>query len=217
VEYKKLREEMVKKQLVPRGIMDKKVLEAFLQIEREKFVPSSMKEDAYGDFPLSIGEGQTISQPYMVALMTQCLKLTGEEKVLEIGTGSGYQTAILARLSKEVYSVERIPSLASRAKRILKQIGYTNVRIFVGNGTLGLEEYAPYDRIIVTAGAREVPPPLIQQLSEGGIMVIPVGNAYSQELRVIEKKKGGKIGSKTVENCVFVPLIGQYGWGEKVE
>lgn len=217
VEYKKLREEMVKRQLIPRGISDKRVLETFLRVEREKFVPPSVREDAYGDFPLSIGEGQTISQPYMVALMTQCLKLAGEEKVLEIGTGSGYQTAILAWLSREVYSVERIPSLASKAKKLLKQMGYTNVRIFVGNGTLGLEEYAPYDRIMVTASAKEVPSPLIEQLNEEGVMVIPVGDAYSQELKIIEKKKGGKISSRTVERCVFVPLIGQYGWEERVE
>lgn len=215
MDYKKLREDMVRRQLIPRGIKDKKVLDAFLQVEREKFVPSSVKEDAYGDFPLSIGEGQTISQPYMVALMTQCLKLTGKEKVLEIGTGSGYQTAILARLSKQVYSVERIPALAYRAKKILQQMNYTNVKIFIGNGSLGLEEYAPYDRILVTAGAREVPPPLLDQLKEKGRMVIPVGDAYSQELKVIDKTENGEINSWAVERCVFVPLIGQYGWEGK--
>ncbi len=215
--YKKLREQMVKNQLIPRGIKDKKVLEAFLKVEREKFVPPSVREDAYGDFPLSIGEGQTISQPYMVALMTQCLKLNGQEKVLEIGTGSGYQTAILALLSREIYSVERIPSLANKARRLLKELGYENVKIFVGNGTVGLQEFAPYDRIIVTAGAKDIPPPLLNQLNDGGIMVIPVGDPYSQELRVVEKKKGGRLKSKTVERCVFVPLIGQYGWEEERE
>jgi len=216
VDYKKLREEMVKRQLIPRGINDRRVLDAFLRVEREKFVPSSLREDAYKDFPLSIGEGQTISQPYMAALMTQCLNLRGQEKILEIGTGSGYQTAILALLGWQVYSVERIPSLAEKAKKLLKKMGYDNVKIFVGNGTVGLEQYAPYDRILVTAGAKDIPPPLIQQLAEEGIMVIPVGNAYSQELMVV-KKKDGKISSKGVERCVFVPLIGQYGWEEKIE
>ncbi len=216
MDYKKLREEMVKRQLIPRGINDRRVLDAFLRVEREKFVPSSLREDAYKDFPLSIGEGQTISQPYMAALMTQCLNLRGEEKILEIGTGSGYQTAILALLGWQVYSVERIPSLAEKAKKLLKKMGYDNVKIFVGNGTVGLEQYAPYDRILVTAGAKDIPPPLIQQLAEEGIMVIPVGNAYSQELMVV-KKKDGKISSKGVERCVFVPLIGQYGWEEKIE
>lgn len=216
MDYKKLREEMVKRQLIPRGINDRRVLDAFLRVEREKFVPSSLREDAYKDFPLSIGEGQTISQPYMAALMTQCLNLRGQEKILEIGTGSGYQTAILALLGWQVYSVERIPSLAEKAKKLLKKMGYDNVKIFVGNGTVGLEQYAPYDRILVTAGAKDIPPPLIQQLAEEGIMVIPVGNAYSQELMVV-KKKDGKISSKGVERCVFVPLIGQYGWEEKIE
>lgn len=216
MDYKKQREEMVKRQLIPRGISDKKVLDAFLQVEREKFVPPQAREDAYKDFPLSIGEGQTISQPYMVALMTQCLMLTGKQKVLEIGTGSGYQTAILSLLSREVCSIERVPSLATRAKRVLKQLDYCNVRVFTGDGTLGLKDYAPYDRILVTAGARNVPPPLIRQLNEGGIMVIPVGDVYSQELMVVKRKKG-EVSSKIVERCVFVPLVGQYGWEGKVE
>lgn len=217
MDYKRLREEMVRKQLIPRGITDRKVLDAFLRVEREKFVPLMVRKDAYGDFPLSIGEGQTISQPYMVALMTQCLKLSGKEKVLEIGTGSGYQTAILAQLTREVYSVERIPSLAEKARNLLKKMGYKNIRIFVGNGSLGLKEYAPYDRIIVTAGAKNLPSPLLEQLKEGGVMVIPVGDTYSQELMVVEKKKGEKITTRVVEKCVFVPLIGEYGWEGKVD
>jgi len=216
VDYKRLREEMVRTQLAPRGIRDKKVLDVFLRVEREKFVPPSSRKDAYKDFPLSIGEGQTISQPYMVALMTECLELSGKEKVLEIGTGSGYQTAILSLLSKEVYSVERIPSLAERAKKTLKELGYNNVKIFIRDGTLGLKEYSPYDRILVTAGAKDVPPPLIEQLGEGGIMVIPVGDIYCQDLMVIRKRKG-KVYSKKVEKCVFVPLIGKYGWEERSE
>jgi len=216
VDYKKLREEMVKKQLIPRGINDRKVLDAFLKVERERFVPLSSRRDAYRDFPLSIGEGQTISQPYMVALMTQCLELTGSEKVLEIGTGSGYQTAILALLSRQVYSVERIPSLAERAKKLLSEMGYSNVRIFGGDGSMGLKEYSPYERILVTAGAGDIPPPLIEQLDEEGIMVIPVGDVYSQEL-IVAKKQKGKILKRKVERCVFVPLIGKYGWEGRID
>jgi len=216
LDYQKLREKMVKKQLIPRGIKDERVLTAFLQVPRERFVPEEVREDAYGDFPLSIGEGQTISQPYIVALMTQCLKLKGEEKVLEIGTGSGYQTAILALLSKKVYSVERIKTFAQKAQKILRELKYSNIKIIVGNGTLGWEEFSPYDRIIVTAGAKDIPVPLIHQLKENGIMVIPVGDAYSQELKVIEKKKE-EITTQTVERCIFVPLIGKHGWGEEID
>lgn len=202
---------MVERQLIPRGISDQKVLDAFLQVEREKFVPPAAKRDSYRDSPLSIGQGQTISQPYMVALMTQCLELTGEEKVLEIGTGSGYQTAILSVLSRQVYSIERFPSLAEKAREVLRKSGYHNVRIFEGDGTLGLPECAPYDRILVTAGARSIPPPLVRQLEEGGLMVIPVGHAYSQQLMVV-RRKGGQVSSEVVERCVFVPLVGRYGW-----
>lgn len=213
--YKRLRQGMVKDQLIARGISDERVLAVFYKVEREKFVPSDLREDAYGDFPLSIGEGQTISQPYMVALMTQSLELKGCERVLEIGTGSGYQTAILTELSEEVYSVERIKSLAQKAESLLKKLGYSKVKIFVSDGTMGWEEFSPYDRILVTAGAKQVPQPLVNQLKDEGIMVIPVGSVYSQELRVIRKKKG-RVRSTTVERCVFVPLIGKYGWSENV-
>ena len=215
MDYKRLREGMVKDQLIARGISDERVLAAFYKVEREKFVPSDLREDAYGDFPLSIGEGQTISQPYMVALMTQSLELKGCERVLEIGTGSGYQTAILAELSEGVYSVERIKSLAQKAESLLKKLGYSKVKIFVSDGTRGWEEFSPYDRILVTAGAKQVPQPLVNQLKDEGIMVIPVGSIYSQELRVIRKKKG-RVRSISVERCVFVPLIGKYGWSENV-
>jgi len=211
LDYKKLREQMVRDQLITRGITNQRVLAAFYKVEREKFVPSVVRKDAYEDFPLSIGEDQTISQPYMVALMTQSLELKGQEKVLEIGTGSGYQTAILAELSKEIYSIERIKVLAERAEKLLEKLGYNNIKIFLSNGTLGWKECSPYDRILVTAGAREVPQPLIEQLKEKGIMVIPVGGSYSQDLRVIRKRKTD-IKSVTVERCVFVPLIGKYGW-----
>ncbi|NQS89080.1 protein-L-isoaspartate(D-aspartate) O-methyltransferase [Patescibacteria group bacterium] len=216
MDYQRLREKMVKKQLIPRGIKDERILTAFLQVPRERFVPEEVREDAYGDFPLSIGEGQTISQPYMVALMTQCLDLKGKEKVLEIGTGSGYQTAILAELSGEVYSVERIRIFAQRAGELLRKLKYNNVKILVGNGTLGWKEFSPYDRIIVTAGTKDIPPSLIHQLKEDGVMVIPVGDVHSQDLKVLRKKKE-EIITQAVERCIFVPLIGKYGWGERVD
>jgi len=216
LDYQRLREKMVKKQLIPRGIKDERILTAFLQVPRERFVPEEVREDAYGDFPLSIGEGQTISQPYMVALMTQCLDLKGKEKVLEIGTGSGYQTAILAELSGEVYSVERIRIFAQRAGELLRKLKYNNVKILVGNGTLGWKEFSPYDRIIVTAGTKDIPPSLIHQLKEDGVMVIPVGDVHSQDLKVLRKKKE-EIITQAVERCIFVPLIGKYGWGERVD
>ena len=212
--YKKLRERMVRDQFIARGITDQRVLAAFYKVEREKFVPSGVRNNAYEDFPLSIGEGQTISQPYMVALMTQSLELKGNEKVLEIGTGSGYQTAILAELARKVYSVERMRTLAERARKLLEKLGYSNVKILLGDGTLGWEESSPYDRILVTAGAREIPQPLTDQLEEGGVMVIPVGNSYSQDLRVVRKRKN-RIKTARVEKCVFVPLIGKYGWDER--
>ncbi len=211
--YKKLREQMVRDQFIARGITDQRVLAAFHKVEREKFVPSELRKDAYKDFHLSIGKGQTISQPYMVGLMTQSLGLNGNEKVLEIGTGSGYQTAILAELAGEVHSVERIRVLAERARKLLEKLGYSNVKILLRDGTLGWEESSPYDRILVTAGAREIPQPLTDQLDEGGVMVIPVGKSYSQDLEVVVKRKN-QIKTVTVEKCVFVPLIGKYGWDE---
>lgn len=212
--YRRLREKMVKKQLIPRGIKEEEVLSAFYEVEREKFVPPELQNIAYEDSPLSIGEGQTISQPYMVALMTQSLELKRDKEILEIGTGSGYQTAILAELSKMVYSIERIEALAERAKKTLNELGYTNVKILVGDGTLGWKEFSPYDRILVTAGTKRVPLPLINQLNEEGILVIPIGDVYYQQLKVIRKEKNG-IESKTLERCVFVPLIGKYGWNEE--
>ena len=214
MDYKKLREQMVREQFITRGIADQRVLAAFYKVEREKFVPPEVRNKAYQDFPLSIGEGQTISQPYMVALMTQSLELKGDEKILEIGTGSGYQTAILAELAREVYSIERIRVLAERARKLLEKLGYSNIKIFLSDGTLGWKESSPYDRILVTAGAREIPQPLTDQLEEEGIMVIPVGNSYSQDLRVVRKRKN-RIKTATVEKCVFVPLIGKYGWDER--
>ncbi len=210
MDYGKLRKEMVEYQLKSRGIRDRKVLDAFLRVEREKFVPPEMKETAYDDTPLPIGEGQTISQPYIVALMTEALKLEGNEKVLEVGTGSGYQAAILAEIGCEVYSVERIPSLAEKAKKVLEQLGY-KVNIKIGDGTLGWEEFAPYDRIIVTAAGPDIPKSLISQLQDGGKLIMPVGDYFSQEL-ILLTKKGKRLIKENLGGCQFVPLKGKEGW-----
>ena len=205
------RREMVKAQLIPRGIADKGVLEAMKKVPRHRFVPENVVESAYEDCPLPIGEGQTISQPYMVALMTECLGLGGKEKVLEIGTGSGYQAAVLAELATEIYTIERVEKLRNRAGEILKACGYTNIQLKVGDGSKGWPEFSPYDGIIVTAGSPDIPRPLTEQLAEGGRLVIPVGGCYSQDL-VIMEKKGGELKRKDVCGCVFVPLVGKYGW-----
>ena len=206
------RKEMVEYQIKLRGVEDPLVLKAMLKVKRHLFVPEDLRKEAYEDYPLPIGEDQTISQPYMVAIMTELLELKGDEKVLEIGTGSGYQTAILAEIAKEVYSVERIKSLAERAKNILDKLGYSNIKIKVGDGSEGWEEFSPYDAILVTAGAPDVPEPLFEQLKEGGRLVIPVGGRFSQTLVRVRKIKGKK---KVEEffDCAFVPLIGKYGFG----
>ncbi len=211
--YTALRNRMVEQQLIPRGISNERVLEAFRTVERHVFIPAELRDSAYEDHPLPIGEGQTISQPYMVALMTQCLDLKGDEKILEIGTGSGYQAAILATIVKEVYSVERVELLAKRAESALKKLGYNNVKIKVGDGTLGWKEYAPYDGIIVTAAAPKIPDTYMEQLSVGGKLVIPAGEMYSQVLTVVEKKTDG-IRAREICGCVFVPLLGKEGWKE---
>ena len=208
-----LRKRMLEEQLLPRGIRDTLVLAAFSKVERHRFVPEELIGSAYGDFPVPIGEGQTISQPYIVALMSECLKLTGKEKVLEIGTGSGYQTAILAELSAQVYSVERIAGLSVRAETLLKELGYTNIKFKVGDGSLGWQEYGLYDRIIITAASPRLPLPLSEQLKEGGRIVLPLGETFSQVLTVAEKKEG-KLDSERVCGCVFVPLVGKYGYKE---
>jgi len=209
--FEELRNEMVNTQLLPRGISDQRVLEAFRKVPRDEFIPESMRASAYDDAALPIGIGQTISQPYMVAIMTELLKLKGNEKVLEIGTGSGYQAAILAHLCKKVYTIERIESLSLRAKEIMKNLGCANVEFIVGDGTLGYPKEAPYGGIIVTAGCPEIPPPLIVQLAEGGRLVIPVGERYLQTLTVVAREKG-EIKTEESIGCVFVPLIGKYGW-----
>ncbi len=206
------RERMVEKDISPRGLKDQRVLDAMLKVPRHLFVGQDQRMSAYEDHPLPIGEGQTISQPYIVALMTEALKLTGTETVLEIGTGSGYQTAILAELAARVYSIERIPSLTGRARKVLDSLGYNNVLVKLSDGTLGWDEYAPYDRILVTAGAPSVPEPLIDQLAPGGILVIPVGSNSLQELVRVTKREDGSVREERMGSCVFVRLVGKHGW-----
>jgi protein-L-isoaspartate(D-aspartate) O-methyltransferase len=205
------RERMVEEQLAGRGVTDPRVLAAMRRVPRDLFVEEALRERAYGDHPLPIGDGQTISQPYMVGKMTELLKLDGTQKVLEIGTGSGYQAAVLGELSARVCTVERIPKLAKRAREILEMLGYSNVWVRVANGTLGWPDEAPFDRILVAAGAPNVPPPLFEQLAEGGCMVMPVGEANTQVLRLIEKRDGEMHTTEHAE-CVFVKLVGKYAW-----
>ncbi len=201
---------MVSSQIKSRGVADKRVLSAVEKVPRHLFVPRDLADSAYEDRPLPVGEGQTASQPFIVALMSQCLELCGKEKVLEIGTGSGYQSAILAELSEMVYTVERIEKLSLGARKVIKDLGYLNVVFKVGDGSCGWEENSPYDAIIVTAAAPEAPECLVEQLAEGGRLVIPVGPRSLQELVVI-KKQGGAVVRSGVSGCVFVPLIGKYG------
>lgn len=203
-DFSVLRERMVKTQIEARGVKDKAVLEAMRKVERHRFVPSEFEHFAYEDMPLPIGSGQTISQPYIVALMTELLQLKGKEKVLELGTGSGYQAAILAELTKEVYTIEILPELARRAEKLLKDLGYKNIKVKSGDGYLGWPESAPFDAIIVTCAPEKVPQPLIEQLAEGGRMVIPVGEAY-QELKLLVKTKG-KLIQKDILPVRFVPM-----------
>ena len=212
MEFEEERKKMVETQLKGRKIRDGRVLEAMGKVPRHRFVEKDFQSNAYADYPLPIEEGQTISQPYMVALMTECLELKGEEKVLEIGTGSGYQVAVLAELAKEVYSVERVESLSRGAGELLRDLGYPNVKLKVGDGSKGWEEYSPYEGIMVTAGSPDIPQTLVDQLSgEGGRMVIPVGGSFSQELTVVIKRKD-KVEKRNICGCVFVPLIGEFGW-----
>ncbi len=204
-EFSKLREEMVRTQIEARGIKDRGVLEAMRKVRRHQFVPPRYQRFAYEDTPLSIGEGQTISQPYIVALMTELLRLTGKEKVLEIGTGSGYQAAILAELAAYVYTVEILPNLAHQADQLLKRLGYKNILVKCGDGYFGWKEYAPFDAIIVTCAPEEIPSALVEQLADGGRMVMPVGST-SQELILIEKKNN-EIKIKDVIPVRFVPML----------
>ncbi|MEW6614483.1 MAG: protein-L-isoaspartate(D-aspartate) O-methyltransferase [Thermodesulfobacteriota bacterium] len=205
------RQRMVETQLKTRGITSLRVLEAMRKVPRHSFVPPEFISSAYYDGPLSIGEGQTISQPYMVALMTECLGLKGEEKVLEVGTGSGYQTAILAELAKEVYSIEIHKSLSEKARQVLTYLGYNNIEFRIGDGSRGWEEESPFDGIIVTAGSPDIPGTLQNQLTDGGRLVIPVGSRFVQTLYRITRV-GRYFKREEFTSCVFVPLVGEHGW-----
>lgn len=202
---------MVQEQLIPRGISDQRVLEAMREVPRHCFVDDALQSRAYGDFPLPIAAGQTISQPYIVALMTEALRLAGSERVLEIGTGSGYQAAILSRLCSQVYTVERINVLLAGSRRVFDQLKYFNIVAKLDDGTLGWPEHGPYDAIIVTAGGPEIPEPLIEQLSEDGRLVIPVGDQHMQALQLLEKVEE-EVRVRELEKVRFVDLVGEHGW-----
>ena len=212
-DFKLARERMVKNQLMARGIKDERVLQAMGKISRHLFIQEALAGEAYNDHPVPIGEKQTISQPYIVALMTEALELKGSENTLEIGTGSGYQTAILAELSSRVYTVERIKYLLVKARKLLAKLGYNNILFKAFDGTLGWKEYAPFDAIMVTAGAPNVPEPLKGQLADNGRIIIPVGDRYTQELIKITRK-GESFEQESLGGCRFVNLIGVHGWKE---
>ncbi len=205
------RERMVDEQVAARGVTDPRVLAAMRRVPRHLFLEQALRGQAYGDHPLPIGEGQTISQPFIVGKMTELLALTGREKVLEVGTGCGYQAAVLAELAARVCTIERLPRLAGRARETLEMLGYTNVWVRTANGTLGWPDEAPFDRILVAAGGPTVPPPLFEQLAEGGRLVMPVGDASSQVLEVVEKVNGQRRVTRD-SGCVFVKLVGKYAW-----
>jgi protein-L-isoaspartate(D-aspartate) O-methyltransferase len=211
IDLPKARVKMVEEQITSRGVKDSKLIAAMKKIPRHLFVEEALQNQAYTDHPLPIGEKQTISQPYMVALMTEALLLTRKEKVLEIGTGSGYQTAVLAELSEKVFSIERIRPLAIRARKLLYELGYFNVEIKIFDGTFGWKEESPFDAILVTAGSPDIPQPLIDQLATGGRLVIPVGDAFVQELFRVTKTESG-VKKEDLGGCRFVKLIGEYGW-----
>lgn len=213
INYEKERLRMVEEQIVSRDVKDERVLAAMRRVPRHEFLPEAIRGMAYADNAIPLGEGQTISQPFMVALMSELLELTGAERVLEIGTGSGYQAAVLAELCEKVYTVERIKLLADRARATLDRLGYQSVAIKVYDGTYGWKEMAPFDAIMVTAGSPDVPAPLLDQLKDGGRMVIPVGDRYGQTLLKILKNPEGAVTQRSIP-CVFVPLIGNHGWKE---
>ncbi len=205
------RRSMVESQLRARGIRDERVLKAMLRVPRHEFVSAEYRDQAYEDHPIPIGEGQTLSQPYIVAIMLEAVTLDPSNAVLEVGTGSGYQTALLAELTRQVYSVERHASLARAAQATLAGLGYKNVEVFLGDGSHGLPERAPFDAIVVSAAAPQIPPPLFEQLREGGRMVIPVGPAHAQELQLVRKQADKPI-ITNLEGCRFVPLIGSQAY-----
>jgi protein-L-isoaspartate(D-aspartate) O-methyltransferase len=209
-DFREKRAAMVRDQIRLRGVRDEKVLAAMMKVERHRFVPASYRAEAYEDYPLPVGEGQTISQPYIVAFMTEALKLEQKDKVLEIGTGSGYQAAILAEICDSVFTVEIYSSLGLSASQLLGELGYANVFVRIGDGYQGWEEHAPFDAIIVTCSPSHVPEKLEAQLAEGGRMIIPVGGSYTQELVLLEKKDG-RLKQKNVLPVRFVPMIDENG------
>jgi protein-L-isoaspartate(D-aspartate) O-methyltransferase len=211
-DYASKRQQMVDTQILSRGIKNGRVITAMRKVPRHLFLDEALRSQAYEDSPSPIGEKQTISQPYIVALMTELLELKGKEKVLEIGTGSGYQTAVLAELAEQVYSVERIPSLAKRARKLLDELKYTNILINIGDGTLGWREHSPYDAIIVTAAAPYPPPALLDQLKTGGRLAVPIGEEFEQDLMIYMKEKDGSYSKENYGGCRFVKLIGDEGW-----
>ncbi len=216
IDFEAARRDMVERQLAARGIHDPLVLAAMAKVPREKFVSASQAPFAYTDGPLPIGEGQTISQPYVVAVMAQMLRLSSADRVLEIGTGSGYSAAVLAEIAGEVYSVERVASLANAARDRLAALGYGNVHVLIGDGTLGWPEHAPYGAIVVTAGAPDVPPSLLRQLAIGGRLVIPVGpDTYDEQLVRIVRMGDANYRREALDPVAFVPLIGAEGWPER--
>ncbi|RJR41715.1 MAG: protein-L-isoaspartate(D-aspartate) O-methyltransferase [Deltaproteobacteria bacterium] len=210
-EFTAIRKRMVDTQIEARGVTSPRVLAAMRRVPRHRFVPQGLWDQAYNDYPLPIGEDQTISQPYIVALMTEALELKEGDRVLEIGTGSGYQAAVLAELASAVYSIDRLGSLTEKAQKVLAELGYNNLHVRVGDGTLGWPEEAPFDAILVTAGAPQVPRPLVEQLALGGRLVIPVGDRFSQTLTRVRKVKDG-VKYDYLGGCRFVRLIGQYAW-----
>ena len=206
------RQYMVDTQIIPRGFKNLRVIEAMRKVPRHLFLDEALWPQAYEDHPLPIGEKQTISQPYIVAFMTEALGLTGKEKVLEIGSGSGYQTAILAELAEQVYTIERIPAIAKRARKLFDQLQYRNIIITIVDGTSGWKEHSPYDGIIVTAASPSTPRPLLEQLATGGRLVIPIGDEFNQELMVYEKEDGNEFKEENYGGCRFVKLVGEHGW-----
>jgi protein-L-isoaspartate(D-aspartate) O-methyltransferase len=212
--FEEARRQMVEGQLAGRGIYDKRVLDVMREVPRHRFVPEDMWDMAYRDTPLPIGHGQTISQPYIVAYMTQMLHLTPDDRVLEVGTGSGYQVAILSRLANQVYTIERVEELSKCAEQIIRELGYSNVMFRIGDGGYGWPEATPFDAIVVTAAAPEVPQPLIAQLAEGASLIAPIGPAGYQEL-VHLTKQGEKTKIEHLVPVAFVPLVGEHGWREQ--
>lgn len=213
-EYTSKRQRMIETQLLPRGIKDPRVIAAMRKVPRHLFLDEALWPEAYEDHPVPIGEKQTISQPFIVAIMTEALKLSGTEKILEIGTGSGYQAAVLAELAEQVYSMERLPSIAKRARRILDELKYANIVITIGDGTLGWKEHSPYDGIIVTASSPYPPKTLLEQLKVGGRLIIPIGDEFTQDLTLYIRDSDKDYSKESYGGCRFVKLIGEQGWRE---